>query len=243
MCQKSGKISVIDGENYLNKIGPKLRSYLANSATGIFPTSVLDGWRNIAGFSGLMFWYCYGPFNQGPRKVLYLAVEPKFEFTYEKNDPAFALNLKPENPKLLLPLEIRGKAYTGNNGSRVMVKETGRPQVVPIWREQSIVNAAISDFLKEFQSFNKYAHGYLIKQEGTSEDYFESLFGVTNSSPEFIRYYFGFDESSKPCHFRFFLVPVNSKGENILKSKLEVSGSTTTESYLLQKSWPPPPNS
>lgn len=234
---KSGKITVTQAAGYLDDVkDQKLKDQFKKSATGIFPASIFNAWRFIPNFSGIMFWYCEGPFQKVGGNVLHLVAEPKYNFTYI-NDSAFVSQLKPESKKLLMPLEIRGKELHGTNGKFIMESEIGRPQVVADWKDNQNVITETTEFLDNFSNLNTYAFGYL---EAVSvspfEDYFENLLGETNQSPEFIRYYFGFDDSSLPCKIRFYLTPVNSAGQNILRM------SSGTDSYLLQRSWPPPPN-
>jgi len=181
--------------------------------------------------------------GQQANERLFLAAEPKYEFTYPKADAVIARGLSPFQEKLLLPLDVKGKNFNQQDGLSILNDQDGKPNSQSTFEDKRDILRKVYRFLseEEFWNLNKYGHGYF---EGRKYEinYFENLLGPENESPTYIRYYIGLDENEAPCHLRIFLVPVGEDGNNIRRLKNPRSENKTTEPYLLQYSWPPPPD-
>ncbi len=242
MQEKSGRIRYSDGANYLNQLGKNQNSNRVKSfVTGIFEASHFYHWRQQVHFSGVMFWFCYGKINGKGPECLYLAAEPKFEFIYPKTDPVIARGLSPFLEDLLVPMEVKGKNISGSNGSLILNDREGKPKGQTDFENKYEVLRKVYRFLSEedFWKLNKYGHGYF-EARTYSEDYFDNMLWPDNDSPAYLRYYIGLDEMESPAKLRIFLVPVDKEGNNI-QSLRNPRSPLSSEPYLLQYSWPPPP--
>lgn len=243
MGDKSGVINSIQGGTLIDMFGnSSIQSKIRNYFTGIFEATDFNNWRNSPNFDGVMFWFCYGKFRQGNNEELYLAIEPKYNFDYPKQDPTRAKGLVPEYDQLIIPLEIKGKVLNGNSGIQILQGERGRPNSNNQREGKDSILRKVHRFLSDvdFWQYNKYGHGFF-EADLAGHNYFEQLLGSSNQSPTYVRYYFGFDDNHHPNKIRFFLVPVDSNGDNILTLHKSHPKMELNNSYLLQYSWPPPP--
>lgn len=243
LIPKSGEINYSDAATYLNNLGkqpslPKISPFL----TGIFEASHFNTWRVDAHFSGVMFWFCYGEFNGGGANTLYLAAEPKFGFKYPKADPIIASGLSPHQQQILIPIELQGKSLSGSNGDYVLRQNGVVPTRNLTFEDRSSILRKVYKFLsdEDFWELNKYGHGYF-EAKDYDIDYFENLLGPLNDNPKYLRYYIGYDQLEAPCKLRIFLIPVDGSGNNIQTLRNPRPGSSSTDPFLLQYSWPPPP--
>ncbi|MCU0399586.1 MAG: hypothetical protein MUE75_01050 [Algoriphagus sp.] len=242
MNVKSGRVKYFQGADYLNELGKNQHSgKVKNFVTGIFEASHFNQWRRISHFSGVMFWFCYGKKNGQGSDCLYLAAEPKYEFIYPKADPVIARGLSPLQENLLVPLEVKGKSISGSNGYSILNEKDGIPNGQAEFEEKNEILRKVYRFLSDddFWELNKYGHGYF-EAKDYNVDFFENLLGPSNDSPIYVRYYIGLDEKEAPSQLRIFLVPVDGNGNNIQTIQDPIS-SKSSEPYLLQYSWPPPP--
>lgn len=243
MSIKSGEINYSQGAVYLDNLGKQKGSgRIQNFVTGIFETSYFNTWRLNPQFSGIMFWFCYGKVKgKGPER-LYLAAEPKYEFTYPKADPVIARGLSPHQEEILVPIEVKGKLLNGNNGNSTLKDRDGLPNGSSDFENKADIMRKMYGFLGEedFWELNKYGHGYF-EAKNYDVDFFENLLGSVNDSPTYLRYYFGFDQNEEPSKLRIFMVPVDGSGNNITTLKNPRPKTSSKEPYLLQYSWPPPP--
>lgn len=242
--RKSGEINYVEGSNYLDELRRNQNSNkIKDNVTGVFEASYFNLWRKQAHFSGVMFWFCYGNFQGRGKDVLFLAAEPKYEFIYPKADPIIARGLSPFQEKLLLPLDVNGKNFIQQDGRSILNEKDGKPNGQTATEDKGNVLRKVYRFLseEEFWRLNKYGHGYF-EAKDYDIDFFENLLGPENESPTYLRYYIGLDENENPSQMRIFLVPADDQGNNIKVLKNPRRANKTTEPYLLQKSWPPPPD-
>ncbi|MCE7054953.1 hypothetical protein LZF95_09735 [Algoriphagus sp. AGSA1] len=239
MGKKSLVINYSRAAEYLDKVSdPELSTHFSQSLSGVFSADLVNEWRKDHTFSGLMFWFCFGQCGQMANDVLYLAMEPRFGFSYPKSDSSLARGLIPSSAKLYLPLNIQGARLDTRNGQVVLEQQQGSTAAQHTLENNSDVLRKMHCFLgkPEFWKFNAYGHGYF-ESKDEKNDYFEELLGNGNGNPTFFRYYFGFDPNELQNKIRMFLVPMNSDGTN------RVVTPTMPSPQLLQKSWPPPPYS
>lgn len=243
MNEKSGKINYSQGAVYLDNLGKQKNSgRIQNFVTGIFEASRFNEWRRSPHFSGIMFWFCYGKIKGKGPECLYLAAEPKFEFIYPIADPVIARGLSPHQENILVPIEVKGKTLNGNNGNSILKDRDGKPNGSSDYENKLDILRKMYSFLaqEDFWIFNKYGHGYF-EAKSYDLDFFEKLLGSVNDSPNYLRYYFGFDPSEEPSTLRIFIVPVDNEGNNITILGNSALNRIDTEPFLLQYSWPPPP--
>lgn len=232
-------IAYRDAARYLHAMqDPKLQEYFSLFTGGTFRADEIKEWRQNPDFSGLMFWFCLD--NSGEIKgKLYLAVEPKYNFTFPKELADFEkVTWEPH----LKTLPIAGQFFEETifntsedqkyefllSHTEEKFEKNGTKENVEVKKDSDIFK---SDSL--LGSFQKYPFAYFISEED-GKKYFENFFNSGNVT--YIRYYIGFDEGSRPNRLRLILVPVGEGGENIVNISLQTD-------YLLQKSWPPPPYS
>lgn len=228
---------------YLDDIpNGNLKGEFFYSLSGVFPANLFRTWASDRTFSGLMFWYCWGNYPGKRRRRLFLAVEPKFDFTYPISDFGIAQRLVPELENLEIPSEVNGHYLNREIGNRRILETSyNRPGGAKNPEDNNGVLNKVQAFLGEpkFSQFNTIGHGYFEKfDEGTGEDCFQSLLGPSGGNPEYIRYYFGFDPEETQNQIRIFLIPANSRGRNILSLNVN---NIFQDPTILQKSWPPPP--
>src|SRR5690606_24679733 len=101
-------------------------------------------------------------------------------------------------------------------------------------KPNDIVKRDIAHFQSDplLSNFHKYPFAYFISEED-GKKYFDNFFN--SGDVEYINYYVGFENRDYPNKLRLILIPADKEGNNIVAKDL-------TEDYLLQKSWPPPPN-
>lgn len=221
-------ISYTEAGQYLADIKDNdLLTVYEKNLGGTFKANKLEKFVKEVGFSGLMFWFCLD--NQN----LFLACEPKFNFTYPEDDVVFSENLEPEHENLIQP----GGGPFGKNlrglGDHVgFVKNHSQS---PHLQDRNINKRDVTKFKKKYEGdsrfkyHQKYGHAYFGNEEGYITDFF-GIDGLKN-----VRYYFGYGDSYRPNYIRLILVPVDSNGANIQVKKIGRSGE------LLQRSVPPPP--
>mgnify|MGYP005748053481 CR=1 FL=1 len=216
---------------------PNEKKYLCG---GTFNVSTFWYWANLPGFSGLMFWYGLDPNNNDQR--CFVGVEPKFNFTYREEDITF---YSPSSDIFLCPgVEFDFQIPVSRNFEKFLRNDKrGVPHIDRIVsnREMKMYN---SNFLLDpfYKENHKYGMAYFsdtIEDQLTNNSFLKYF--ITQGNVSFLRYYLGFEETLKGKFLRLILVPVDEKGKNT--EVVTKTDALFSEIQLLQKSWPPPPNS
>lgn len=216
-----------------------LKQYFSIFTGGSFDASVIEEWRSAEDkiFSGLLFWFCLDQSIPNVNR-LYLAVEPMYDFTYPKGQTEFDnTKWEPSLEKLLIPCQYFIKSIYRNSSKEIenLLKiHTNTDFEKTEYLENKIINDDSIKFKNSFfNQFQTYPFAYFISEEHGNR-YFENFFN--SGAVKYVRYYFGFDDGDFPNKIRLILVPVDGGGKNI-------NNTSIYSDYLLQKSWPPPPNS
>tara|TARA_R110002020_G_scaffold61545_6_gene165529 strand:- start:6368 stop:7093 length:726 start_codon:yes stop_codon:yes gene_type:complete len=214
----------------------ELQEYFSVFTGGTFKADEIREWKEDPHLSGLMFWFCMDNLG-GIKRKLYLAVEPKYNFSYPKELADFEkVRWEPKLKTLPIPGQFFGETIFNTSEDemneflqkhkKVKFKKNGTKENVEVI--QDVNNFKGDPLLSKFQ---KYPFAYFTSKEN-EDNYFDNFFN--SGDVKYIRYYLGFDECYFPNKLRLILVPVGEGGENIVNENI-------LSDYLLQKSWPPPP--
>lgn len=215
---------------------PNEKQYLCG---GTFNISTFWYWANLPGFSGLMFWYGLDPANGDKR--CFVGVEPKFNFIYNGNDAAF---YRPTSDIFLCPgIEFDFQIPVQRDFEKFLRNDKQKVPVIDRFISNVEMKKFNSNFLNDpFYSDNhKFGMAYFSDyiQDQTLENSFLKYF-ITQGNVAYIRYYLGFEETTESKFLRLILVPVDEKGKNT--EVVTKADALFSEIQLLQKSWPPPPD-
>ncbi|WP_026950443.1 hypothetical protein [Algoriphagus mannitolivorans] len=219
------------------KYPPNKKQYLCG---GTFTISNFWYWANLPGFSGLMFWYGLDP-NQ-PDGQCFVGVEPKFNFLYDENSVS---TYKPSADIFVCPgLEFNFSLPIRRDFERFLRNDKRPVPILDRIISKSNMQGYNANFLQNsfYKENHKYGMAYFsdfIEDQPQVKSFLKYF--VTQGEVAFLRYYLGFEETSKGKFLRLILVPVDEKGKNT--EVVTVSNRFFNDVQLLQKSWPPPPNS
>lgn len=240
----------------VNMKNPNLRNLFSVYTGGTFFADDIKNWMQNGNanevFTGLMFWNCIDDDGN-----FVIVMEPKFGFDYkaELENNGEICSWRPTN---LGMLTMPGQEFSDN------IYHLGYYDVLTRLRKFEFdvnefnyssspnfnVNVAIERFLSEetLSLINKSPFSYFATEDIARDvyhrrtKYLEQFFGQVRGRIEYVRYFFGYDNSPGMVYpLRMILVPVDNKGRNIViyqRMKFREQGDKT---ILLQKSWPPPP--
>lgn len=245
---KSGRIPVNKAIFYLknlkqekDKTGRPIGENFKRDFVKTFDAQVFKDWYNSGDFDGIMAWYC----SKNKNGIPFLVFEKKskgFTDYYLKKDTIIN-DLRPESNDLLHPLYSSSPNFLGDN---YIYENYLRTQKTPKDIKHNISRKIDADrWIKTFMSFEKlnpnqkFPHGYL-ENGRDGEDYFGNFLFKQNFEVKYIRYFFGYDISERDYKLRFFLVPVDDQGRNIID--FPDTSKFYNEGNFLQFSWPPRPS-
>lgn len=239
---KSGWINEERAINYLRNINnePDLQVHYKRSLGRILDAEVFKDWYNTGDFGGIMAWYVAK--KRGGVQFLAFEKKPK-NFDYLKLSDQELSDLRPSSDAIYFSTKGFSRGIGNRNfdfGQYLRNQSNVGDPIRHIERGRK-ASEWISRYLEkdELRQHHSVAHGYLINN-WKGVDYFkEFLFGQSREV-KYIRYFFGFDPTEKKDRIRFFLVPVDEGGRNILLGQEDLG--KFNDGNFLQNSWPPRPS-
>lgn len=249
-------ISYSKAANYLDQMkDPLLRTFFSIYTGGTFDLKPIKKWMNDGDggepFSGLMFWNCLLDFQIG--KKFLVVLEPKFGFDYSselKLNPDIK-KWRPSSSNLFCP----GQEFKEDFYSLSLSEKLDRLKNHKIKKEKDDqmpnfnVKEAIDLFMTEpllskinQTPFSFFSADEIIQSPNSRKEKYLDLF-VRQKNFKYVRFYFGYDNSTQPFHLRMILVPTWGSGRNVVTPISEKGKKLKDGTLLLQKSWPPPPDS
>jgi hypothetical protein len=203
---------------------------------GTLNAQVFKEWHADPNFKGVMAWFCTkGLFGNNP----FLVFEKKTNEFVFPSTIAELLALEPTSDHLISANHRFGNSFNREPRAFLIGHQDSGPST-NLGEGRRFVPGYLKKFLKKdaFRNLQSVAVGYLDNgQKG--EDYFGQFLNQIPDGISYIRYYFGFDSDVKLNKIRFFLVAVDQSGKNI--TSINKAG-ITQDAIILQKSWPPPPD-
>ena len=248
-------ISYPQAANYLDQLkDPLLINLFSIYTGGTFDLKPIKKWikhgENGKPLSGLMFWNCLLDY-QVTKKYL-VVMEPKFGFDY---DSELKLNpdiktWRPITSNLICP----GHEFKDDLYSLPLSEKLERIMNHKFKKEKDDtapnfdINKAIDQFMNDalLSKINQTPFSYFsadtsIKlSPGIQKNYLGLFVGQKNF--KYVRFYFGYDDSTQPFHLRMILVPTWKSGQNVVTPIFKKEKKLRDGTILLQKSWPPPPD-
>lgn len=248
-------ISYSQAAIYLDQMkDPLLVKFFSIYTGGTFDLKPIKKWikdgENGKPFSGLMFWNCLLDY-QVTKKYL-VVMEPKFGFDY---DAELKLNpniktWRPHSEQLICP----GHEFKDDLYSLPLPLKLERLMNHKFKKEKEDiapdfdVNKAIDQFMNDsllskinLTPFSYFSADTFVKISPEIQKKYLDLF-VRQKNFKHVRYYFGYDDSAQPFHLRMILVPTWGSGRNVVTPISDKGKKFKDGTILLQKSWPPPPD-
>lgn len=237
---KSGKLGFSNAIRYLNDLSINPIGAVFSSSLGrTMDAQIFKNWYNSGNFNGIMAWFC----SKNKNGVPFLVFEKMpTKFDYMRLSDSRAMSLIPNSDDLVYSTHgfSRGMNGQGYNFDWYLRRQRNYVDPITFSGDRQVVSKWIQNF-REIESLNSYysvPHGYLENDNG-GKNYFEIFLFNQSREVKYIRYFFGFDPLLKNDKIRFFLVPVDADGFNIINDSQSVDGVESAN--FLQYSWPPKP--
>lgn len=193
-------------------------------------------------YKGVMAWFCLEESGE-----LFLAFEEFDKYDKKKEASIIRWDTIFSSKKLIRSYEVFGIPKLGLNKDinilemkpefirRTQVEEEGELSIWQVWTRK---NRFISDYKPEkvkVRYGNRYPYGFFENEINSDIRDFLAQDGL-----EKVRYYFGIDSENQAYNktnaIRIILVGVDKEGKNLIGTEKNRSP------IILQKSWPPPPD-
>jgi hypothetical protein len=213
-----------------------IRVLLKPSLGGTFSAAVIQSFVNARNFSGIMCWMCMD--SQGQ---LFLALEPKSNFTYPGDNPDLVEKLAPEATNLLISNSLFNIDFDALPQTETAFDDFIRTHhsPTPLNPNSTRGKQKVVEMSNSFRTHPDispvclYSHAYFDDDNDNPmgvRSFFKDFLAQRGTT--YVRYYFGYDSLTPwRSKIRIMLAAVDSSGRNL----------NTSGVYLLENSWPPPP--
>jgi len=223
-------LSFTDAANYIFNFPGDLRDVFFEHLGGtISAEAIRDMIKNRD--DGLMAWFCLDNSSAVSSKI-YLAFEAVSKFVMpESREQAEALRPAPGN------LFFSGNRFSSSfedNPASIKAFLMGH-ECSPIGPDRFISDVKVWEYCQSYlrvssiKGYQEYGMSYFENDSGQISDL------IKPATVRYVRYYFGFHHGGFPNRIRVMLTAVDENGKNISIN------SRGDETFLLQKSFPPPP--
>lgn len=239
---KSGWINEEKAIKYLEDLSANsgINGNYKRSLGRILNADVFKDWcQDPGGFGGVMAWFVSKK-SDGVQFLAFEKMPRSFDYLALSDEDITRLRPNVDNIYFTTKGFSRGIGQPSFDFRRYLRTQTNVGDPINFFGKKEVISGYIENYLQkpELKENHSVPHGYLVNN-WNGQDFFRKFLFEQKKEVKYIRYFFGFDPSEKYDRIRFFLIPVDENGKNIINES--DNPMNFDDGNFLQNSWPPKP--